>query len=339
VWESLETANLAVGVFDRVTPNPAAADIEVGSAGLHEFEPADLSNTVVVAVGGGSSLDAAKGIALHAANPGPAEDLDFRAEQERPGLPVVAVPTTAGTGSETNHFGVITDTVKEKKFYVGHPSVKPRAAVLDPLLTVGLPPAATAATGIDALVHALEALMSRGANPYADGLALQAVRMVNEWLPRTVSDGADVEARSQMLMAAHLAGRAFSSGTGLGLCHALAHAISAHTGAAHGVALAVVLPRVLEFNVPVSVRRLSPVAGALGVARPNGSYEQNSWQAVAAVEYLARTVVAEQTLSDLGVTEDRIPALVRDTLADAVLGNTPRPPSAEEARRLLVSLL
>lgn len=339
VRDSLEAANLAVEVFDRVTPNPATADIEAGSAALRESGSPGLPDTAVVAVGGGSSLDAAKGIALHAANPGPVEALDFRADQERPGLPVVAVPTTAGTGSETNYFGVVTDTVREKKFYVGHPSVKPRAAVLDPLLTVGLPPAATAATGMDALVHALEAIMSRGANPYADGLSLQAIRMINEWLPRAVSDGPDVEARSQMLMASHISGRAFSSGTGLGLCHAMAHSLSARTGAAHGVALTVALPRVLEFNLPASPRKLSLVAEALGVAGPNGSDEQNSWQAVAAVENLARSVMEERTLADLGVSEALIPTLVQDTLSDAVLGNTPRMPSAEEARRLLVSLL
>ena len=190
VRESLEKAGLDAEIFDGVVPNPATPDIEVGSEALREH---GLKDTAVVAVGGGSSLDSGKGIALHAANPGPVEELNFTLDQENPGLPVVAVPTTAGTGSETNYFGVITDPANERKFYVGHPSVRPRASILDPLLTVGLPPGATAATGMDALVHALEALMSRSANPYADGLGLQVIRMVNYWLPLALNDGTSLE--------------------------------------------------------------------------------------------------------------------------------------------------
>ncbi len=331
---SLEAEGLVVEVFDRVTPNPTTADIEAGSVALAEL---DHSDTVVVAVGGGSSLDAAKGISLHAANPGPVESLDFRAEGLRDGLPVVAVPTTAGTGSETNYFGVVTDPVKAKKFYVGHPSVRPKASVLDPLLTVGLPPNPTAATGMDALVHALEALVSRNGNPYAEGLALQVVRTVNRWLPGAVAEGTDIEARSQMLLAAHVAGRAFGSGTGLGLCHALAHSISARTGAAHGVALTVVLPPVLTFNLPASTDKLALAAGSLDLS--GGSDEKSALAAVSAIEGLGRSVVNERTLSELGVTEAMIPTLVRDTLSDIVIGNTPRTPSGEEVRELLAANL
>ena len=334
VRESLEAEGLAVEVFDRVNPNPTTDDIEAGSAALGGLEP---SGTAVVAVGGGSSLDAAKGISLHAANPGSVEQLDFRAEGLRPGIPVVAVPTTAGTGSETNYFGVVTDPVEEKKFYLGHPSVRPRASVLDPLLTVGLPPGPTAATGMDALVHALEALVSRNGNPYAEGLALQVIRTVHRWLPAAVSDGTNIEARSQMLLAAHVAGRAFGSGTGLGLCHALAHSVSARTGAAHGVALTVMLPPVMGFNLPKSADKLALAAGSLNVS--DGSDEKSARTAVSAIEDLARGVVKERTLSALGVKEAMIPTLVRDTLSDIVLVNTPRTPSEEEIRELLVAAL
>ncbi len=334
VRESLEAEGLVVEVFDRVTPNPTTGDIEAGGAALKRL---DLSETAVVAVGGGSSLDAAKGISLHAANPGPVGRLDFRAEGLRPGIPVVAVPTTAGTGSETNYFGVVTDPVEEKKFYLGHPSVRPRASVLDPLLTVGLPPGPTAATGMDALVHALEALVSRNGNPYAEGLALQVIRTVHRWLPAAVSDGTNIEARSQMLLAAHVAGRAFGSGTGLGLCHALAHSVSARTGAAHGVALTVVLPAVLEFNLPASADKLALAAVSLGV--PDGSEKGGARAAISAVGDLGRGVVKQRTLSELGVTEAMIPTLVRDTLSDIVLVNTPRTPSEEEIHELLVAAL
>ena len=334
VRDSLDAEGLAVEVFDRVAPNPATSDIEAGTAALGRL---DLSDTVVVAVGGGSSLDAAKGMALYATNPGPVKRLDFRAEGLRDGLPVVAVPTTAGTGSETNYFGVVTDPDEDKKFYVGHPSVRPRASVLDPLLTVGLPPGPTAATGMDAMVHALEALMSRNGNPYAEGLALQVIRTILRWLPTAVSDGTNIEARSQMLLAAHVAGLAFGSGTGLGLCHALAHSISARTGAAHGVALTVALPTVLEFNLPTSSDKLTLAASSLGVL--DGSDEDSARAAISRIESLGLNVVKQRTLSELGVTEAMIPTLVRDTLSDIVIGNTPRAPSGEDVRELLATTL
>ncbi|CAN5672856.1 iron-containing alcohol dehydrogenase [soil metagenome] len=335
ILESLEVAGLDVEIFDQVTPNPATPDIEVGSEALREH---GLADTVVAAVGGGSSLDSAKGIALHAANPGPVESLNFTVDQDNPGLAVVAVPTTAGTGSETNYFGVITDPVNERKFYIGHPSVRPRASVLDPLLTLGLPPSATAATGMDALVHALEALMSRSANPYADGVSLQVVRMVSRWLPVVLADGANLEGRSQMLLASHMAGRAFSSGTGLGLCHGLAHSISARTHAPHGIALTVVLPYVLKFNLPASLEKLALVAGSLGVSNSDGG-EEDALSAIAAIEALARRSVKERTLSDLGVREHMIPGLVQDIIRDPVLGNTPRMPDESEVREILFAAL
>ncbi len=335
ILESLEGEGLVVEVFDRVTPNPSTSDIKAGSEALRRY---GLTDTVVVAVGGGSSLDSGKGIALHAANPGPVESLNFTLDQENPGLPVVAVPTTSGTGSETNYFGVITDPVNERKFYIGHPSVRPKASVLDPLLTLGLPRGATAATGMDTLVHALEALMSRSSNPYADGVSLQVVRMVSRWLPVVLSDGSNLEARSQMLLASHMAGRAFSSGTGLGLCHGLAHSISARTHAAHGVALTVVLPYVLRFNLPASLEKLVLAANSLGVASPDGGKE-DALSAITAIEELAGKAIEERTLADLGVVEDMIPGLVRDIVQDPVLGNTPRMPDEAEIRDILAAAL
>ena len=335
ILESLESEDLDIEVFDRVTPNPGIPDIEAGSEALREY---GLVDTVVVAVGGGSSLDSAKGIALHAVNPGQVEALNFTLDQEQPGLPVVAIPTTAGTGSETNYFGVITDPVNERKFYIGHPSVRPRASILDPLLTLGLPSGATAATGMDALVHALEALMSLSANSYADGVSLQVIRMVNRWLPVSLADGSNLEARSQMLLASHMAGRAFSSGTGLGLCHGLAHSISGRTHAVHGVALTVTLPHVLRFNLPVSVDKLAFIARSLGVADPDGG-EKDALAAITTVEELAQRAVRERTLTELGVTEDMIPGLIQDIIRDPVLGNTPRMPDPGEVREILFAAL
>jgi alcohol dehydrogenase len=323
--------DVSIGTFEGVTPNPSIADIEAGSVALKEF---GLQETVVVAVGGGSSLDAAKGLALHAANELPVESLDFRAEGVRPGVPIIAVPTTAGTGSETNHFGVVTDPAGPKKIYIGHPSVKPKATILDPLLTVKLAPGPTAATGMDAMVHALEALVSRSANPYADGVALQVIGMVNRWLPAAVSDGENIEARSQMMLASHMAGLAFSSGTGLGLCHAIAHSISSHAGAVHGAALTAILPEVLRFNLPSSSGKLALAAWPLNVADTAATEEDNARSAILAIESLAAEVIGVETGS-LGVTEELVPLIVEDALSDLVIGNTPRMPSAEDVRGIL----
>jgi alcohol dehydrogenase len=240
------------------TPGPGSAPAEPAalSAPPSPFAGARIA---LVAVGGGSSIDAAKGIAIAAVNPQRGRDLDYRREFAVPGLPIVAVPTTAGTGAETNAVGVVTDPATHRKFYVGHASTMPAAAILDPALTVGLPRAVTAATGMDALTHALESYLSLHPNPWSDGIALQAIRMIAANLPRACDDGADLEARSQMLLAAHLAGVAFAN-TGLGLCHAISHSLGGRWNIAHGVALSMLLPDVLRFNLPVRAAPPSLVA-------------------------------------------------------------------------------
>jgi alcohol dehydrogenase len=334
IRQPLEVAGVEVATFDAVKANPTISDVQAGGAALRDFGAHD---TIVVAVGGGSAMDAAKAIALHAVNGGSVDELDFRREPEHPGLPLIAVPTTAGTGSETNSYGVITNILTERKFYIGDSSVKPKVSVLDPELTLGLPPAATAATGLDALTHALESLMSRNANPYAEGLALQVIRMVAAWLPAAVQDGDDLEARSQMLFAAHLAGLAFSSGTGLGLCHAIAHPLGARLGMVHGAALAAVLPLVMMFNLPTSERKLELAGLAFGVAAPAGSPEQNARAAIAATERFVSNVMDANSPTSLELPKEMLPTIVEDALEDIVMANTPRLPSAREVEDILIS--
>ena len=212
-------------------------------------------------------------------------------------------------------------------FYVCHVSVEPRASILDPQLTLGLPPGPTAATGIDALTHALESLVSARRNPYAHALGLEVVRSVSRWLPAAVANGQDLEARSRLLLAAHMAGLAFAS-TGLGLCHAVGHALSARLGVAHGVALAVVVPHVLAFNRPAVAELDAEVAAAM-----------SGTSAAAAASALSERLGLPRTLADLGCTSELIPALVQDALADDVILNAPRPPSAEELTALLEAAL
>ena len=210
----LTEAGVEHALFAEVEPNPAASTVERGATALRAF---GLEGTVIVPIGGGSSMDTAKALDLRAANePLTVWELEYDGVSLAPGRPVVAVPTTAGTGAETNSFGVITDEVVGRKGYIGHPSLLPVATILDPALTVGLPPAATAATGIDAMTHSLESLLSANPNPFAESTALGVIRTVAAWLPRAVSDGTDLEARSQMLLASHLAGVGQASGTGRG---------------------------------------------------------------------------------------------------------------------------
>jgi alcohol dehydrogenase len=329
----LREAGVVTRVFDGVNPNPSTDNLDAGARAAREFAP-----TVVVACGGGSVLDTAKGIALMANNDGPARDFDYRNEPACPGLPIVAIPTTAGTGAETNGFGVIDNHDTGRKYYVGHESVIPRAVILDPELTRGLPARQTAATGMDVLTHALESLSSVRSNPYADGINLQVVRMVFHHLPRATADGEDLEARSQLLLSAHIAGLAFAT-TGLGVAHGLAHALSARIGAPHGVALAVLLDRVLSFNLPVRSEVYARVALSLGVGHSEQDERTNATALVAAVRDLAHEVGMPGSLRELGLEEGLLSQIVQDALEDEVMANTPRTPTEVEIRQLLESAL
>ena len=329
----LMAGGIAVTVFSDVHANPTTGDVAAGADQVAAVAAA-AGRPAVVAVGGGSPIDAAKGIVVAAVNPERGRDLDYQRTFAEPALPLVAVPTTAGTGTETNPFGVITDPVARRKFYVGGATALPVAAILDPELTASLPPAGTAATGMDALVHALESCMSRRANPWSEGIALQAIRMISAHLPRAVADGSDREARSQMLLASHLAGVAMAS-TGLGLCHAIGHALGGRFDIAHGVALTMVLPGVLRFNIGACEDRLAAVAFAAGAGDTACSAGWNAAAAVDAVTALADRVGMTQQLPGFGVTAADFDLIAVDALGDEVLGNTPRPPTGADIRAIL----
>ena len=329
----LAAANIETGRFEGVQPNPDQATVAHGSAALQAF---GLAGTVVIPLGGGSSMDTAKALSLHAMNPAVAVSaLGYDDPVLKGGRPLIAVPTTAGTGAETNSFGVITDEAVGRKDYIGHASLLPLATILDPELTLGLPPSATAATGIDAMTHSIESLLSRNPNPFAEAIALAVIRTVGEWLPRAVADGSDIEARSQMLVASHLAGLGQASGTGVGLVHALGHAIGARGRLPHGTALAAVLPEVLAFDIDVRSRELALVGVALGVAAPSDRPATAARAAIAGILALLRTVDQRRTLRELGLDAAMIPVIVRDALDDPAINNTPRMPSTDEATAIL----
>ncbi len=336
VEEALSAAGLELQRWAGVEGNPGAATITDGSAALRAF---GLAETVVVPVGGGSSIDTAKVVSLHAANPHRAVmALGYDDRTIAPGLPLVAIPTTAGTGAETNTYGVITDETVGRKGYVGHPSVLPVATILDPELTLGLPAAPTAATGVDALTHALESLLSRNPNPFAEAIALHVVRTVAAWLPRAVGDGSDLEARSQMLLAAHLAGIGQASGTGVGLVHAIGHALGTRGRLAHGTALAAVMPEVLDFYGPLRHRELALVGVALGVASPADAEAVAARAAIDALERFLAGLGQRRTLRELGLEGETLEAVADDAQADPAISSAPRLPDGGELRAILASV-
>lgn len=334
---ALAEAGVETAVFDEVEPNPSASTVERGAAALRAF---GLGETIVVPIGGGSSMDTAKALDLRAANePMSVWELGYDDPALTPGRPVVAVPTTAGTGAETNSFAVITDEVVGRKGYVGHPSLLPVATILDPALTLGLPPTATAATGIDAMTHSLESLLSANPNPFAESTALGVIRTVAMWLPRAVSDGTDLEARSQMLLASHLAGVGQASGTGVGLVHALGHALGTRGRLPHGTALAVVLPEVLDFYRGVRDRELALVGVALRVASPTEDEATAAGAAIGAVRRLCEQVGQRPTLRGLGFDERSLDLVAEDAIIDAAIRNSPRLPTPAQARSILAAVL
>ncbi len=250
-------AGLACGLFADIQGNPTGQNIHDGVDAFREGK-----HDGVIAFGGGSGIDAGKGVALMAGQARPLWDFEdvgdnWTRANASAIAPVVAVPTTAGTGSEVGRAAVITDTDRQCKKVIFHPHMLPKAVILDPELTLGLPPALTAATGMDALAHNLEALCSTGYHPMADGIALEGIRLVKAFLPRAFADGSDLEARTQMLVASSMGATAFQKG--LGGMHALAHSLGALYNTHHGLLNAVLMPYVLVANrhaIDVQITRL-----------------------------------------------------------------------------------
>lgn len=323
----LASAGIEIASYIDIKPNPTTTLIDAAAKVGVTFG-ADC----IVALGGGSSLDSAKGIALVVANPTfSSAKFDYSITPDRPAVPIIAIPTTSGTGSETNNWGVIDDPIRQCKFYVGDASTTPVVAILDPELTLGLPPRPTAGTGIDALTHAIESLTSKGRSPVSEAYAHQAVKLISRALPIAVKDGQNVDARGDMLMGAHLAGLALTL-SGLGLVHGIAHSVSAHVGAAHGEALATVLPEVMEFNAREVSGIYATVGNDMGVS-------SNSDTAIAAVRDLSESINIRNSLSHYGVTQAMVSDIAKTVIADSVTGNNPIAPSAGEVEGILTSRL
>ena len=297
-----EEAGVGCAVFSDVRANPVEANVRAGVAALR-----DGDHDGVVAFGGGSALDAGKAIALMVGQSRPIWDFEDREDwwtrvDEAGMVPVVAVPTTSGTGSETGRASAITDTRGDHvKRIIFHPSMMPGRVILDPELTMGLPAALTAAVGMDALSHCLEAFSSPVFHPLAQGIALEGMRLVREALPDAVADGADLAARARMQVAASMGSTAFQKG--LGAMHSLSHPCGAVLDTHHGLTNAVVMPYVLDFNRPAIEEKMAAVARYLDLPNPSFS-AMLDW-----VLDLRERIGIPHTLKDIGVDEPHAPCL------------------------------
>jgi aldehyde dehydrogenase (NAD+) len=307
------------GVFSGVEPDSGVHIVDQGARFARE-RGADC----VVSVGGGSAIDTAKGIAILLKEGGELRDYQGFQVLERAQTPHVAIPTTAGTGSEVTYVAVIKDHEAKQKLLFGDHHIIPNTALLDPDLTVGLPPRLTAATGMDAMSHAVEAIHSLQKEPIADGMALHAIRLMRAHLPAAVDDGRDLLARGQMLIAANMAGVAFSNAQ-VGLAHAMAHTVGARWGVHHGLANSILLPHVIRFNASEVAACYRPVAEALGVETASLSDEECAEATAQSLWELAGRLGLSRRFSQEGVPEDALPDLAEGTLVDAAIVYNGRP--------------
>ncbi len=327
VKQSLDSAGVPFAVYDQVLTEPAMTHSEDGLRAYRQAE-ADF----LIALGGGSPMDAAKSISVLSANQGKINDFMGANKIPRPGSPLIAIPTTAGTGSEVTPFTIITDTARDVKMLIASPFVIPRIALVDPLLTVSMPQEITAATGMDALTHAIEAYISLKAHPITDTLALQAIRVIAANLRQAWSNGENLEARSEMLMGSLQAGMAFSNSS-VALVHGMARPIGAYFHVPHGISNAALLPTVMEFSVSGNPRRFADIAAAMGEVTGGASLLDAAYLAVRAVKRLSEDLKIPP-LGGLGVEENKFEKVVQQMASDAIAsgspGNNPRKATPEE---------
>ncbi len=311
IQKRLQEFDILSVVFDGTHPNPTTVNVEEG---LEMLRANDCD--CVISLGGGSPHDCAKGIALVAANGGDIRDYEGVDRSAKPQLPMIAINTTAGTASEMTRFCIITDVTRHIKMAIVDKHVTPVLSVNDSSLMEGMPKGLTAATGMDALTHAIEAYVSIAATPITDACALKAITMIVENLPTAVEQGSNSEAREAMAYAQFLAGMAFNNAS-LGYVHAMAHQLGGFYDLPHGVCNAVLLPHVQVFNSKVAAARLRDCAKAMNIDVSAMNDEQGAAACVDAIRKLAREVNIPAGLRDLNVKEEDIPVLATNALKDA----------------------
>ncbi len=320
----LEAAGVQVCIFDKAEPNPTDLNVEAGVKVFH-----DNQCDSIVSLGGGSSHDCAKGIGLVAVNGGTIHDYEGIDKSTKSMCPLLAINTTAGTASEITRFCIITDTKRKVKMAIVDWRITPQVAINDPDLMKGMPPSLTAATGMDALTHAIEAYVSTAANPLTDSAALSAIRMIAEYLPRAVANGDDMEARDKMAYAQYLAGVAFNNAS-LGYVHAMAHQLGGFYNLPHGVCNAILLPHVEKFNLIGNMERFRDIAEALGEEVYGLSVTEAANRAIAAIKTLSASIDIPANLKVLGVKPEDFDIMAENAKKDVCQLTNPRKATKEQ---------
>lgn len=323
VEAQLQACNIAYAVYDGVVPNPTVASIEAGL-------PLAKKHEVLIGLGGGSSLDTAKALNVLKTHGG--HLLDWEGNEAVPGPcgPLIAIPTTAGTGSEVTFIAQISVPERQQKVPIVSRYLASDVAIVDPELTLSLPPQVTAATGMDALTHAIEAVTTVAAQPLADALAFEAIELINTFLPRAVQDGTDREARAQMAYASLLAGMAFNNGW-VALAHAIAHALGGLYDLPHGLCCALALPVAMEYNLEARSDKYQKIAAKMGRASPQDG--------VARVRELHKIVGLPSGLKELGINESEVEKIAELALIDGSILFNPREVTREELTGLIHRML
>lgn len=335
VTDVLDEAGVKYEIFSQVKPNPTVSNVQDGIEAYKKAE-ADF----IIAIGGGSAIDTAKGIGIVINNPEFSDivSLEGCAPTRHKSVPIVALPTTAGTAAETTINYVIIDEAKQKKMVCVDPNDIPAVAIIDAELMYSLPKGLTAATGMDALTHAIEGYITKGAWSMSDMFEIEAIRMISRHLPIAVEQPDNAEARNGMAVAQYIAGMAFSN-VGLGLVHGMAHPLGSLFDVPHGVANALLLPTIMEYNMPACMDKYPDIARAMGVDTAGMSREEASRAAVEAVKALAIKVGIPQHMSELGITESDITRLAQQAIDDVCTPGNPREVSLTDIEALYRKVL
>ena len=323
----LRGVEIGASLFSDVTPDPTLQNV---NDGLKQYR--DEACNLIISIGGGSAIDCGKGIAIELTNDGELADFMGVDKIPNPGAPLIAIPTTAGTGSECTKATVITDTNHNVKMMLSSPCLVPQVALIDPLLSLTTPPHLTSAVGVDALTHAIEAYISKRAQPITDALALRAIRMISDSLRQAWADGENVKARIEMMIAASIAGMAFSNSS-VALVHGMSRPIGAYFHVHHGLSNAVLLLDVMEYSVVGAPDRFADIARAMGEPIEGLSPMRQADAAIAGVERLINDVEMPR-LGEIGIDRNEFEAvadqMALDALASGSPANNPRQPTKEE---------
>jgi alcohol dehydrogenase class IV len=325
----LRSAGLDPVVWRGITPNPK--DVEI-TQGYHQYLESGCD--VLIGIGGGSSMDAAKGIAILSGNGGTILDYAGVDQVTRPIPPLLMIPTTSGTGADVSQFCIVTDTTDSVKITIMGRALVPDISITDPRLLTTMPEWLAAATGLDALTHGIESFVSLAHNPLADGHALSAVRLVSHFLPATIQRPDDLSARTQMAQASLEAGLAFTNAI-LGATHAMSHQVGGLLDLPHGVINGILLPHVIRYNAQIIPDRFRDLAVAVGLPVAGAPADEVAEQLSDYVRRLGDEVGVPNGLRDIGVSDDDIPRLARSTMQDACLATNPRSAGTVDIEGLL----